>query len=244
MEKLKLDLLVIGFGKAGKTIAMKRAVAGDRVAVVESDPMMFGGTCINIGCVPTKYLLTQSAKNLPFVDAKAGRNAFIAKLNAANKNLVEGKGALVITGSARFKEQKTVVVGEFVEITADTIIINTGATSGIEVTGKIHDSTSIQQLESTPASLAIVGAGPIGLEFATMFNQFGTKVTVYKGEGRLLPRFDLDIAESVRTHLESQGIKFIDQRVADAAKLKEEVVLMATGRRPAIADLELRKSRY
>lgn len=239
MEKLTFDVAVIGFGKAGKTIAMKRAAAGDKVAVIETDPMMYGGTCINIGCVPTKHLLTESSRGTNYIDAKTKRNAFISKLNAANKNMVEGKGALVITGAARFVSEKTITVGDQLEITAETIIINTGATSGITVTEKIHDSTSIQQLDKTPQTLAIVGAGPIGLEFATMFNQFGTKVRVYKGTSPFLPKIDRDIAEAVRSHLESQGIEIIDEKITDPNTLSEELVLMAIGRRPAVTELAL-----
>lgn len=239
MEKLNVDVLVLGFGKAGKTIAMKRAAAGDKVAVVETDPLMYGGTCINVGCVPTKYLLTQAARGTDFPTAKTGRNEFIAKLNAANKAMVEGKGALVITGPARFSGEKTVTVGDQVEITAPTIIINTGAVSGVTVDGRVHDSTSIQQVAEAPASLAIVGAGPIGLEFATMFNQYGTRVRVYNGAPTFLPRHEAAIAAEVRAHLTAQGIEIVDQAVHDVADLEEELVLMAIGRHPAVADLNL-----
>lgn len=242
MEQLKLDVLVIGFGKAGKTIAMKRAAVNDKVAIIESDPMMYGGTCINIGCVPTKYLLTESARGTSYVDAKTQRNEFIGRLNAANKHMVEGKGVLVITGAARFISEKTVIVGDQLEINAETIIINTGAISGVTIDGRVHDSTSIQQLEAAPKSLAIVGAGPIGLEFATLFNQFGTKVRVYKGTGPFLPKYDRDVAEVVRQHLENQGIDIVDERIASPESLSEELVLMATGRRPAVAGLDLEKA--
>lgn len=239
MQKLSLDVCVIGFGKAGKTIAAKRAAAGDKVALVEADAEMYGGTCINIGCVPTKFLLTQAAAGQPYKDAQQARNNFIAKLNSANQAMVEGKGVLLVTGSASFSGPKTIVVGDQLELTADTIIINTGAVSKVTAGGRIHDSTSIQQLTSAPESLAIVGAGPIGLEFATMFKRFGTRVKVYNGAPEFLGQYDSDIAQAVREHLTQQGIEIVDQRVEDPEQLQEELVLMAVGRRPAVAGLQL-----
>lgn len=127
MQKLSLDVCVIGFGKAGKTIAAKRAAAGDKVALVEADAAMYGGTCINIGCVPTKFLLTQAAAGQPYEKAQQARNNFIAKLNSANQAMVEGKGVLLVTGSASFSGPKTIVVGDQLELTADTIIITPGS---------------------------------------------------------------------------------------------------------------------
>ncbi|MFW0182862.1 FAD-dependent oxidoreductase [Rothia sp. CCM 9417] len=242
MEELTVDVLVLGFGKAGKTIAMKRAAAGDKVALVEEDPAMYGGTCINIGCVPTKFLLNQSHKRREFKPARDDRNSFIARLRAANQKMVEGKGVLLLDGPARFVDSSTVQVGEQVQVRASTIIINTGASSGIEVGGRLHDSTSIQQLEHTPATLAVIGGGPIGLEFATMFSGFGSRVTIYKGEGDFLPALDRNIAQAVREHLEAQGIAIVDRRIsAEQAneQLGDEVILVATGRRPAVAGLNL-----
>ncbi|WP_237195892.1 FAD-dependent oxidoreductase [Rothia nasimurium] len=242
MEELTVDVLVLGFGKAGKTIAMKRAAAGDRVALVEQDPAMYGGTCINIGCVPTKFLLEQTHLHRDFTEARDDRNGFIARFNAANQKMVEGKGVLLLDGAARFVDSSTVQVGEQVQVSASTIIINTGASSGVEVGGRVHDSTSIQQLESTPASLAIVGGGPIGLEFATMFSGFGSRVTIYKGEGDFLPALDRHIAQAVREHLENQGINIVDQRIAveqASEQLDDEAILVAIGRRPVVAGLNL-----
>ncbi|WP_237204897.1 FAD-dependent oxidoreductase [Rothia nasimurium] len=242
MEELTVDVLVLGFGKAGKTIAMKRAAAGDRVALVEQDPAMYGGTCINIGCVPTKFLLEQTHLHRDFPEARDDRNGFIARLNAANQKMVEGKGVLLLDGAARFVDSSTVQVGEQVQVSASTIIINTGASSGVEVGGRLHDSTSIQQLESTPASLAVVGGGPIGLEFATMFSGFGSRVTIYKGEGDFLPALDRHIAQAVREHLENQGINIVDQRIAveqASEQLDDEAILVAIGRRPLVAGLNL-----
>ena len=242
MVSQHVDVLIIGFGKAGKTIAMKRASAGDRVALIEQSPVMYGGTCINIACVPTKFLLTQAHNHVAFPDAKDARNVFISKLNAANKAMVEDKGVLLIDGHATFTGPDTVNVSGELDITAETIIINTGAASGIETGSRVHDSTSIQQLAHTPKTLAIVGAGPIGLEFATMFAGFGTEVTVYNGGSEFLPRFEPSIAQAVRGHLESSGVTILDRKVdldTVEQELDAEEILLAVGRKPVVDELGL-----
>lgn len=120
------DVIVMGFGKAGKTIAMKRAKAGDRVALVEQSPAMFGGTCINIGCVPTKKLLHEMSAHEALVAANCGdsdagqdsafataverRNALIAKMNAANKAMADGAGVVLVVGRASFHDKNSVTV--------------------------------------------------------------------------------------------------------------------------------------
>ncbi|KQB86746.1 FAD-dependent oxidoreductase [Corynebacterium lowii] len=279
MNTLELDVLILGFGKAGKTIAMKRGQAGDRAAIVEQSPVMYGGTCINIGCLPTKTLLTDAHRHhlggsqaqqgkqvqqehaAAFAQAQEHRDSSIATLNAANKKMALGNHVMVIDGRARFTGPHTVEVtggDETLRITAETIIINTGAVPvlpplpGIEGE-RVVDSTAVQHLPQYPEHLVIVGGGPIGLEFATMFAQFGTRVTVLDGAGTFLPRFDRDIAEAVRADLESLGITIMSGARAQEFRAGEQSVsviygegeveadyaLVALGRRPATSDLGL-----
>ena len=139
---MDVDVLVIGFGKAGKTIAMNRAAAGDRVALVEQSGAMYGGTCINIGCVPTKALLTDAERHharptvdgsTAFAEAIQRRGTLTSKMNQANLDLAEGKGVTVVDGHASFISEKTIEVTggeERCEITGETVIINTGAAPG------------------------------------------------------------------------------------------------------------------
>lgn len=287
-----VDVLVVGFGKAGKTIAGARAKAGDKVALVEQSPEMFGGTCINIGCVPTKTLLTSAqrfaeAQNSlsaaqaadsaesgaeltadgAFDRAREHRNTFIAKLNSVNEKIARDAGAMVITGRARFTGERTVEVtagSEKLTVTAETVIINTGAVAVIPpIPGAdnpaVVDSTSIQQLPQRPQRLVIVGGGPIGLEFATMFSQFGSDVTVLDGAPQFLGRFDRDIADAVAKNLDAQDIKVVSGAQVKSISGEGEVqvtyslngndgneesvaadnVLLATGRKPATEDLGL-----
>jgi pyruvate/2-oxoglutarate dehydrogenase complex dihydrolipoamide dehydrogenase (E3) component len=264
------DLLVIGFGKAGKTIAMKRAKAGDRVALVERDAAMFGGTCINIGCVPTKALLVDAARHAygcddgpsAFARAQKRRDALVAKLNAANLSMARAAGVEVVLGTARFTGPRSVRVdGEGVsrEIAADRVVIDTGAIPrAARIPGadspRVHTSTSIQHIDRLPERLAIVGGGPIGLEFATMFAGFGSRVTILDKHERALGTFDDDVAACAAEALGRHGVEFMLEsepasfedgddsivvRLAGGGDIEADAVLVAAGRVPATADLNL-----
>ena len=189
------DALVVGWGKAGKTIAQKLALRGQKVALVEASPAMYGGTCINIACVPTKKLIVEVEQALAakareaeassdaaiFAGAQKARNALIEKLNNANYHMVADKGVDIYDGTGEFVGPKTVRVngeqGTWL-LTADTIIISTGARPvvppipGVD-SKRVVDSTGIQFLPTLPGRLAVVGGGPIGLEYADMFAQLG-----------------------------------------------------------------------
>ena len=259
------DVLVIGFGKAGKTIAMNRAEHGDRVILVEQSPKMYGGTCINIACVPTKTMLVDSERGVNYEDSVQHRDSFIATLNKVNKQLADDSGVLVVDGHAQFTGSHSVLVTggeEKLAITATTIIVNTGSVPVIpDIPGvdssRVIDSTSAQHLDTTPDSLVIVGGGPIGMEFATMFAQFGTKVTILDRGEKFGTAFDEDIAAEVKADLEAKDITIINS--ADVTGLQDtdggltvryfvddneyEIdatnVLFAIGRTPATDGLDL-----
>lgn len=256
------DVLVIGFGKAGKTIAMNRAEQGDRVILVEQSPKMYGGTCINIGCVPTKTMLVDSEHGVGYEDSVEHRDGFIAKLNHVNKQLADDSGVIIIDGHAAFTDAHSVVVtggDEELSITADTIIINTGSVPVIpDIPGmdseRVIDSTQAQHLPDKPESLVVVGGGPIGMEFATMFAQFGTKVTILDRGKTFGAKFDEDVAEEFKADLESKAITIINsadvESVNDTADgitvaysggktIDASYALFAIGRRPATDDLGL-----
>lgn len=110
----QFDLLVIGFGKAGKTLAGKMASLGKKVALVEENPAMFGGTCINIGCIPTKTLLVAADKNWTFDQVMEQKEAVTTRLRNKNEAVLKGSGANLYQGHARFVTDKVVeeVAGE------------------------------------------------------------------------------------------------------------------------------------
>lgn len=248
MKRRVYDVLVIGFGKAGKTIAMKRAKAGDRVALVEADAGMYGGTCINIGCVPTKILLTDAARFSSgteaaaeaFAQAQARRNSLVARMNAANLTLAEHAGVRVVLGRARFTAPRTVLVETpegVLELAADKVIVNTGSTSVVpDLPGvdspRVHTSTSIQHIDALPKALVIAGGGPIGLEFATLFSGFGTQVTILERGEAPLRAFDPDVATCAVDIFERRGVEFFTE--SEAASFRDEesgvVVTLKDGR--------------
>ncbi|BDD38825.1 FAD-containing oxidoreductase [Streptococcus ruminantium] len=256
------DLLVIGFGKAGKTLAGKLAAAGKKVALVEENPAMFGGTCINIGCIPTKTLLVAADKNWTFEQVMDQKETVTTRLRNKNEAVLKGSGANLYQGHARFVADKIVEVSagsESIQLTAETIVINTGAKSrvlpipGLLDTPHVYDSTGIQNLKTCPDKLAIIGGGNIGLEFAGLYNKLGSQVTVYEASPTILPKEEEVVAKLAKEYMEETGVTFEmnarierveakGEQVAVTIKGEETVfdaVLYATGRVPNTADLGL-----
>ncbi|AKF28811.1 pyridine nucleotide-disulfide oxidoreductase [[Brevibacterium] flavum] len=257
----EFDLIVVGFGKAGKTIAMKRSAAGDRVALIEQSPQMYGGTCINVGCIPTKKLLFETATGKDFPDAVVARDQLIGKLNAKNLAMATDKGVTVIDGKATLtaSHEITVTAGsDTLVLYAPTIVINTGSTPVIpNVPGTdnphVFDSTGIQHISPLPKHLAIIGGGPIGLEFATLFSGQGSKVTIIDRGELPLKNFDREVAELAKTDLEARGITFLnnaeltgfsgDLTIAlQDRDIDADAALIAIGRRPATDGLGLEQA--
>lgn len=222
------DAIIIGFGKGGKTLAAELAKRNQSVAVVERSDKMYGGTCINIGCIPTKTLV-HSAK-LASKDASWEEKQAYYRRAIANKeevtsflrqknyhNLADNPQVTVYTGTGSFAGPDMVEVrtaDETILLQASRIFINTGAETiippieGIQSNPIIYTSTSIMELTELPAHLVIVGGGYIGLEFASMYASFGSQVTVLEGYSELISREDRDIAASVQQVLEKKGIVF------------------------------------
>ena len=179
----QFDALIIGFGKAGKTLAVALAGAGQRVALVEQSPQMYGGTCINIACIPTKTLVSAAAAGQSIDEAFARKTAVVTKLNNKNYHmLADNPGVMVIDGSASFVDAHTVSVQageEHIELQADRLFINTGAVpvmpaiAGLEQSAHVYTSTEALNQQLKPRRLAVIGAGPIGLEFASTYAALG-----------------------------------------------------------------------
>lgn len=272
------DTIIIGFGKGGKTIAPKLAASGKKVAVIEKSPKMYGGTCINVACIPTKFLVTNAMKISQMkggweekapayrevMDKKA---VLIAKMNRKNYESLAGNDNIdVIDGTARFiAPHRIEVEGQNgrMEMEAPQIIINTGAVPvvppipGLKENPYVYVSETMLDLKELPKRLAIIGAGYIGIEFASIYRHFGSQVTVLQDGDAFLPREDAEVAAAVRAQLEKQGIvirtgvKVLETATKDGyaevvieAENKEErlpadAVLVATGRKPATSLLNL-----
>ena len=268
--------LIIGFGKAGKTLAGFLGSRGESVILVEKDKKMYGGTCINVGCIPSKFLSNKATlrkvSNLDnetyYKYAVTAKKELIAKLNKANYDRVAGvPNVKIIDGIASFINANVVEVksdSEVIQIQAERIFINTGLVpvvpkiEGLNLSERIHTSETIMDMETFPESLAIVGSGYIGLEFTSTYSLFGSRVTVFGDNPKFLPRDDEDIAGLVKAELEAQGAefklgvkvkKFVEEADGvslyfDNAEGKEEVqkfsaILVATGRRPDTAELNI-----
>lgn len=224
----KYDAIIIGFGKAGKTLVAELGTRGWNVAIIERSAGMYGGTCINIGCIPTKRLVhmskvTQYRKPSSFEqyaeefrNAIAGKRELTAFLRKKNFDNLDSKDTVTVyTGIASFRSPHEIEVkagNETLLLEGEKIFINTGASTiipsikGLEGNPYVYTSTSIMELDKLPRRLVIVGGGYIGLEFASMFAGFGSEVTVLEGGDKFIAREDRDIAEAVKTVLEKKGI--------------------------------------
>lgn len=263
----KFDAIIIGFGKGGKTLATELANRKWKVAVIERSKKMYGGTCINIACIPTKSLAYQAHQGEDYIEAVHNKDQLISSLRQKNyDNLNQNENIEVINGEASFLSDHEVQVkdaGETKILTADKIFINTGAETiiptidGIQDSKFVYTSTSIMDLKELPTKLAIIGGGYIGLEFASIYSQFGSQVTVLEGSSKFIPKEDRDVADAVlqtftKKNIEVKlnakviGLKDVKDGTVisfsiDGAiqELKVDAVLVATGRKPNIEGLNL-----
>ena len=245
----KYDLLVIGFGKAGKTLAATFAKEGKKVAVVEESSAMYGGTCINIGCIPTKTLIVAADNKKDYNEAKATRDKVVTKLNAKNFAMLDNSPNVdVYTARAKFVSNKVVEIsanGETKQLEGEVVVINTGAKNnvlpipGLTTSKNVYDSTELQKLEKAPKTLGIIGGGNIGLEFASLYSRLGVKVTVIDHSDRILVREDADVAELAKGYLEETGVEFkLGSTTKEVRNSGENVVVVNLGLENT--DIELR----
>ncbi|HEC2189850.1 TPA: FAD-containing oxidoreductase [Staphylococcus delphini] len=261
----KYDLIVVGFGKAGKTLAKFAAQQGKKVAVIEKSAEMYGGTCINIGCIPSKVLVHDGIEAVSFNDAMQRKRDVVSALNNKNyHNLADEDTVDVIHMTASFKSAHEIDLlnaqGDTVKtIEGTNIVINTGAKSvipnikGIDTSKRVYDSKAMMDLTQQPKRLVIVGGGYIALEFASIFANFGTEVTVLERADHILKKEDEAIAKQVTEDLTQKGIQFVFDAEAEAIQDEADVtkvvtsqgtfeadaVLVATGRKPNTEGLNL-----
>lgn len=242
------DVIIIGFGKGGKTLAAEFAKRGRKVAIVERSDKMYGGTCINIGCIPTKTLVHQAKiasgmKDATFEErSEFYRNAISVKeavtsalRNKNYHNLADNPNVTVYTGVGSFVSSDVVSVRtstEEIMLTSKQIIINTGAETvippieGVAGNPLVYTSTSIMELTELPRRLVIIGGGYIGLEFASMYASFGSQVTVLESYPELIAREDRDIAASVKETLEKKGIVFrMNAKVQSVNRVEDKAIV-------------------
>ena len=230
----KVDLIIIGAGPGGYRAAEYAAKQGLKVVIFEGSEV--GGTCLNVGCIPTKTYVHSAT----FEEARERMAAVVAQLRQGVEGILSHPNITLVREKGVFTDAHTVS-----DYTADNIIIATGSeTKWLPIKGvddpRVVDSTGLLQLEPLPNRLAIIGAGVIGMEFASVFNRFGSEVTVIEYLKECLPALDSDIAKRLRKYLEKQGITFkMKTAVENIADIDADVILMATGRKPRTEGLNL-----
>ena len=230
----KVDLIIIGAGPGGYRAAEYAAKQGLKVVIFEGSEV--GGTCLNVGCIPTKTYVHSAT----FEEARERMAAVVAQLRQGVEGILSHPNITLVREKGVFTDAHTVS-----DYTADSIIIATGSeTKWLPIKGvddpRVVDSTGLLQLETLPKRLAIIGAGVIGMEFASVFNRFGSEVTVIEYLKECLPALDSDIAKRLRKYLEKQGITFkMKTAVENIADIDADVILMATGRKPRTEGLNL-----
>ena len=231
----KTDLIIIGAGPGGYRAAEYAAKQGLKVVIFEGDNV--GGTCLNVGCIPTKTYVHSAT----FAEARERLAQVVTQLRSGVESILSHPNITLVREKASFTDAHT--VGDY---TAPHIIIATGSETkwlpieGVGTDPRVVDSTGLLNLDTLPKRLCIIGAGVIGMEFASVFHRFGSEVTVIEYLKECLPALDSDIAKRLRKLLEKRGITFkMKTAVQSLADIDADVILMATGRKPRTEGLNL-----
>lgn len=267
-ENNSFDLIVIGAGPGGYVAAIRASQLGMKVACVEKDKTL-GGTCLNVGCIPSKALLESSelyfqAKHklnehgIGVGEVSVDLKKFMERKEKVVRQLTMGVAGLFkknriesFVGSAKVLKNKTVEVrsdeGKKV-FSAKNILIATGSTPislpHLPFDGKrIIDSTTALALTEIPKKMIVVGGGYIGLELGSVYCRLGTEVTVIEALDRIVPGMDHELGDALLKILKKQGFKFqLSTKVSEADLLKADAVLVAIGRKPCTDGLGLKEA--
>jgi dihydrolipoamide dehydrogenase len=282
----KYDLVIIGSGPGGYVAAIRASQWGLKTAVVEKDPFL-GGTCLHVGCIPTKVLLHhadiydyfQRAEEFGFEvkDVKVNWPAMLARKDKIVKKHAGGIGMLFkknkvesitgwgrIAGPGRISVERDAVTTE-IETTYTILATGSEARSlpGVEIDGKaILTNREILQLPAIPKSLVVVGAGAVGVEFASIYRTFGTEVTILEALPRIVPLEDEEISPELERAFKKKGIRIETGATVESVKknangatvsfkdkagksqsIAAEKVLIAVGRRPLTENIGLEKTK-
>ncbi|QUT44152.1 FAD-dependent oxidoreductase [Bacteroides eggerthii] len=267
------DAIIIGFGKGGKLLAAELANRNWKVAIIERSSQMYGGTCVNAGCIPTKTLIHESeqaewlyrdnydSQAKFYTSAVSRKNKLVSFLRDKNhEHLKSYPNITLYDGGASFMSNDTVKVAhdkKEILLQGKEIFINTGSTpilpdvEGLNESKHAFTSETLLRQSVLPKHLLILGAGTIGMEFATMYAGFGSRVTLLESGNRFMPKSDRDIAESMLEALKRKGIEvrlnvhalsmydtangmtltYTDNSDGTPYFLEGDALLLATGRR-------------
>lgn len=228
------DLIVIGAGPGGYRAAEYAAKQGLKVTIFEASEV--GGTCLNRGCIPTKTYVHAAS----FAEARERMAQIVPQLRSGVEGILAHPNITLIRERAQFADAHTVFSVGCDSVAASNIIIATGSTTKLLPLPDINaprvvDSTGLLAVDTLPKKLCIIGAGVIGMEFASVFNRFGSEVTVIEYLKECLPALDADCAKRLRKLLEKRGISFkMKTAVQSLADIDADLILMATGRKPCV----------
>ena len=253
----KYDAIIIGFGQGARTLATKLTANEWNVALIEKNEWMYGGSCVNIGCIPTKILEHDAREQKDYATALKRKNDVTKRnRNTEFTSMQKNERVDLYTGTGAFKSNHIITVDlgdKKEELEAEYIFIDTGSESnyppieGIKETKGIYNSTELQTLPEVPKNLGIIGAGNIGLEFASIYEMFGSKVTLFETGEQFMPKEEREVAEAVQKVLTDKAIDIqLNARVNKLSNENEQVkieteeddsflfdaVLIATGRKP------------
>jgi len=263
----KYDAIIIGFGQGARTIATKLTAKKWKVALIEKNELMYGGSCVNIGCIPTKILEHDAREKKGYAAALKRRNDVTGRnRNTEFTSMQKNEWVDLYTGTGSFKSNHVITVDlgdRMEELEAEYIFIDTGSESnyppieGLKETNGIYNSTELQSLPEMPKKLGIIGAGNIGLEFASIYAMFGSKITLFETGEQFMPKEEREVAEAVQHVLEDKEITIkLHARATKVSNEKNQVrleteddgeflfdaVLVATGRKPNTAYLKLEQT--
>ena len=230
------DLIIVGAGPGVYRAAEYAAKQGLKVTVFEAGEV--GGTCLNVGCIPTKTYVHAAT----FEEARSRMAQVVPQLRAGVEGILSHPNITLVREKAAFGKTPLLLEG----LGEAPVIIATGSETkwlpveDVRTDPRVVDSTGLLQLEQLPKRLAIIGAGVIGMEFASVFSRFGSEVTVIEYLKECLPALDNDIAKRLRKFQEKRGITFkMKTAVANLSDIDADVILLATGRKPRTDGLGL-----
>ncbi|GAB3970297.1 Si-specific NAD(P)(+) transhydrogenase [Actinoallomurus acanthiterrae] len=273
------DFLVLGSGPGGQKAAIAAAKLGKRVAIVEKRHMV-GGVCINTGTIPSKtlreavlYLTGLNQRDLYGASYRVKDEITVADLGMRTQHVIgreiqvirsqlSRNDVTMLEGTGRFLDEHTIGVGDGKKVTAERIVIATGTSparpSSVEFDDRtVIDSDAILHLDQVPKTLVVVGAGVIGIEYASMFAALGTKVTVVERRERMLEFCDLEIVEALKYHLRDLAVTFrfgetvaaVERRphgaltvLESGKKIPANCVMYSAGRQGKTAELNLEEA--
>ena len=232
------DLAIIGAGAAGIKCAKLARKAGLHTALIELDQDNFGGTCINYGCIPTKFFLNSAKSNKSWQDAYPEKEKVIGGIKNPLLSFLKKQQVDIFWGKANFLDKNNINVSNTI-ITAKQVIIATGAKPKAPLTHpKLIFAEQLFSQPSLPGNILIIGAGYVGLEMSSLLQKLGKAVTLIEREDRILPAFDSYLANRLRAILEKKGLKIYTKAdPADFELTSFDLIIAATGREPDLSAL-------